>query len=778
MRAFIRWLGRIVSLVVAVLLLTLAYLHVRGLPPQVTAFLVKQLARAGLATRFDSLRLDLYRGIVATNAVLADARSPDRPLIQIDEVQLQLSLRRLWRRENPITALKIANATISVPTPPDEHGPAAFTAQSAYATFQFDADGAIRVDRLLGVYCGIRLYVSRGRIMPSRAPATAGAKPNFTFLTAIVRELNRIQTASYPQLDVEFDLDLDRPLAGQAAVRLRGSSLEYRHVIIDSARVDVRLVGGVIDIRECTVAVGNGEIRCGGQYDTDAGRFDLRLRSTMDPLVVAAVAPTNVVAALGEIQVHANPTLTVRYVLAPATGSLPQLSGTLETGGLTVRGIEINRIALAFQQQGPVVNLSDVIVETPSGRLTGDGQFHVESSDFEYRLTSTLDPTAWLPLMTPGMRRIVEPAAFPGPPPQIVAEVQGDFVDPDNFAYDATVTARDCRYRGVELTGARGRLTLRQQQLAADDILIERPEGELRGTVHADFRAHRVAFDVATTANPGALAPLLGEKAAQVMQSYRFGPRTTGTATGLVDFDQPGQTAWTAQVENHGFGYWKLTATQARADLIFTNSTLRIDGFQAQFYGGELTGHAEFDFAAPTGPYRIYLKPTEADLKPLLQDIQGKTTDPSGRLSGQVVLAGSGPELVTLTGVGDLQITDATLWQTRLFGVFSRVLDEISPGLGKTKATHAVGTFTIRNHAVRTDDLEIRAGAFTLKSRGKVDFDGKLEFRVQAQLLKAVPLLNIPTAILGKALEYEIGGTVSEPKYRAVFLPKEILPHE
>ncbi len=771
MRVFFRWLGKLVGLLVAVLLLAAAYLDVRGLPPSATEFLVAQLARAGVAARFDGLRFDLSRGIVATNAVLADARSPDRPLVQIDEVQLELSARRWLRKENPITALKIANATISVPTPPDDLGPESFTAQSAYATVRLDDDGAIRVDRLTGIYCGIRLHV-RGRVVPARLAQPTPSKPTFTFITKVVRELNKIHTDSLPQLDVQFDLDLAQPLAGQATVRLHGERLTYRQLLVDSARVELRMVDGAIEFREFVVALYRGEVKLGGRYDIARGRFDLQLDSTTDPLAFAVFAPPEAAVVLREVQVQENPMLAMRYTLSPDTGSLPQLQGAVETGGLTFRGAEFRRIRFKFENQGPEVRLADVLVVTPEGQLTGAGQYQLESSDFAYRLDSTLDPTRLLPLMTAGMRRIVEPAEFPGPPPHVVADVQGDFVDPDNFAYEATVTTQHCRYRGVAVQAASGRLKLRRQQLDAQDLRVEREEGVLTGAVLADFPAHRVSFDLATTANPTAMAPWLGEKAAKTMQPYRFGPRTQATAKGLIDFDRPGETAWSAQVANEGFSYWKLTAQRAGADLIFTNRTLRIENFDADFYDGKLKGRAEFLFQEPPGEYRVAFDVERCDINQLLAATKdGQPNKVTGNLSGRAELQGRGADPATLTGRGEIKIADGVLWEAPLFGIFSQIL-------GTTKATSAEATFTIVERAVKTDDLRVAAGAFTGRSSGTLGFDGKMDFRVEAQFLSGVPGINIATWLLGKALEYKVGGTISKPGYRAVYLPKELLPHD
>ncbi len=135
-----------------------------------------------------------------------------------------------------------------------------------------------------------------------------------------------------------------------------------------------------------------------------------------------------------------------------------------------------------------------------------------------------------------------------------------------------------------------------------------------------------------------------------------------------------------------------------------------------------------------------------------------------------MALTGQGSDLSTLQGAGNLEITDGVLWEAPIFGIFSEVL-------GTTKATSADATFTIANKLVKTDDMKIAAGAFTASAQGQVGFDARMDFRVEAQFMSAWPGINIITKLLGQVLKYKVAGTISEPVYRAVFLPKELLPH-
>ena len=71
-------IGKLLGLLLVLVLMSLAYLHALGFPAFLQRRIVREFARAGVAARFGSLRLDLFRGVVATEAVLADVKAPGR----------------------------------------------------------------------------------------------------------------------------------------------------------------------------------------------------------------------------------------------------------------------------------------------------------------------------------------------------------------------------------------------------------------------------------------------------------------------------------------------------------------------------------------------------------------------------------------------------------------------------------------------------------------------------------------------------------------------------
>jgi hypothetical protein len=232
------------------------------------------------------------------------------------------------------------------------------------------------------------------------------------------------------------------------------------------------------------------------------------------------------------------------------------------------------------------------------------------------------------------------------------------------------------------------------------------------------------------------------------------------------------------QLATSGLEWWKLKADRATANVSVAAGGAQVDNFDADFNGGKLHGHMSLTGADTNMEYRMELNAERCDVHKMLESSRGKAGEAKGLLTGHLDLQGRGSDLAAMNGSGNVEIADGVLAEVPMFGVFSQILNSLSAGLGSTKITSARCAYTVADQAVKTDDLIVDAGAFTLRAHGKTDFKGKLDYRVKLQFLRLLPGFNLLwDIIIGNILEYKIGGTLNEPSYRPVNLPSEIMPH-
>jgi hypothetical protein len=129
-------------------------------------------------------------------------------------------------------------------------------------------------------------------------------------------------------------------------------------------------------------------------------------------------------------------------------------------------------------------------------------------------------------------------------------------------------------------------------------------------------------------------------------------------------------------------------------------------------------------------------------------------------------------------GYGHARLTNGLLWEIPLFGVFSPVLNAFFPGLGNSRAKHAYATFQITNSVIFSKDMEIRATAMRMKYQGSVDFDQRVDGRMEAELLRDLPafgfLISKVLWPVTKLFEYKITGTLENPKTEQLYVISKV----
>ncbi len=210
--------------------------------------------------------------------------------------------------------------------------------------------------------------------------------------------------------------------------------------------------------------------------------------------------------------------------------------------------------------------------------------------------------------------------------------------------------------------------------------------------------------------------------------------------------------------------------------------TVRVTNIQAAvFRTGNMRGWVTFQWAPRRGTtFRSDFAAKDIVLPALARSFTSKTNHLEGMLDGQLALAGSfDPDLANLDGHGAIHVHDALLWDIKLFGVLSPMLNAIAPGSGNSRAREASASFVITNGALNTDNLEIRSSGFRLLYRGSVDLHQRINARVEAHLLRDTPLfghvLSWMLTPLDVLFEYRVTGTLDKPVTQPLFIPKAFL---
>ncbi len=427
-------------------------------------------------------------------------------------------------------------------------------------------------------------------------------------------------------------------------------------------------------------------------------------------------------------------------------------------------------------------NLPDLALTWHEGRLDAAHHADERTKDFYWRIRSTADLRFARPFLDAEQQRGLDLLSCTRPP-AIEAELWGRSHEPERIGFRGRIALTNFSFRGQSGDWLTTAVQYTNKVLQFFEPQIQRGTQYISAEgVMADFNAQLVHLTNAfSTGEPLVIARAIGDKIGRAIEPYQFRLPPLGFVHGTIPMHGEQGADLHFLLDGGPFDWWKFHLPNVAGHLHWKDLRLEMEDVRASFYGGEARGAARFDFVEdePTR-FSFQLVATNALLRALMTDLR-RTNQLEGRLSGTLVVAeGNTGDRSSVKGYGNLALRDGLIWDIPIFGIFSPALNSIVPGLGNSRATAATCSFAITNGLLTTDDLDIRTGAMRLRYRGSVDWDSRLNARVEAELLRDMwvvgPLVSTVFWPVSKMFEYKLQGTLPDPKPEPVFiLPKIML---
>jgi len=119
------------------------------------------------------------------------------------------------------------------------------------------------------------------------------------------------------------------------------------------------------------------------------------------------------------------------------------------------------------------------------------------------------------------------------------------------------------------------------------------------------------------------------------------------------------------------------------------------------------------------------------------------------------------------------------VWDMPVFGIVSRMVNAVVPGLGNSRAKQAMADFSITNSVIYTPDLDITATGMRVHFKGTVGFDETVNARVEAELLRDLPALGFLFSKMflpfTKLFVLKVTGTWSEPAAEPLYMVPNVM---
>lgn len=203
--------------------------------------------------------------------------------------------------------------------------------------------------------------------------------------------------------------------------------------------------------------------------------------------------------------------------------------------------------------------------------------------------------------------------------------------------------------------------------------------------------------------------------------------------------------------------------------------------FTASAYAGKLNADFNADLKPATPVYTLKLSAADIDLSKLKADTVLKDKEFSGILNLSADLRGDyrGPE--SMKGNGAVSVKDGNLWQMSLFKGLGELF--LLPEYKNIVLKEASGDLMIADKYIYTENLRLASDQLKLDCRGRLGFDGTLDFLInneinQAMITESPDIRKFSTVILGglsQALTVKVEGTLQKPAYKVVPATKELI---
>lgn len=798
--AFLHFVFQVFEGCVLVLFLVAFYLAVVGVPKSLVDKAVARLGSEGVFVRVDRIRLDFVSGLVADQFRFFDG--PDRavPMVEVRKLSLNFNPLDWFHHRYGPSSLGIRDGLLRVNAGGNlqsRHSPQNLAVYRVNARLSFGQDRT-EVHRLSAVFLGIRVK-GRGAILaePRRQKMTAsdfsrqlsdllGRMP--AWLPPLAEQLNSLDFVEPPEVSVDFSVVTTNLAAATVRLSAEGTRTRFRGAEFDGWNAEAEMRDGKLTVSSLSVIDEGTSCDASGWLVFSNRMSEFDVRSTLPPsswLCLLPCAVSNSIRktetrfeGLSAFELHGGP--------APLSNVAGRVKGVVALKDAMLRGVWLERAYVTFRRDDRDVIMNSISAVVGRGRQRGslkaNASLRLDTLDFEGHAKTDFDPNAVITILSSNQAREVRIMDFKEHPPETDVQVAGRIGDMRRFTVKGHVQGSRFAYNGADVLFCDSPITISNGVMTLDPLLVVREEGRAEGRVVVDFDREMVDMDATSTADPYAVGLIIGPNIGKFVRNFRFEGPVRIHAKGCVDYGTYRKTDLRAEVEGEKMGMLWALADWCSFKAHAVGPTVRFTDVQASIYGGSATGTAHFTcLDQPSNThYSIQARVDNAGLDQLVNAIWPNSGGANrGMISATVDVSGVVGEGKgrTVKGAGTVEVREGRLFQIRLFGGLSQMLSRLYPGLGFASQTDFRASYVIRDGKVHTEDAFLEGTVLSVSGQGDYAFTGKLDVNVQVMLLRSglvANVLRIVTFPVTKLLEFNLGGTLADPKWRPVNLPKEL----
>jgi hypothetical protein len=467
------------------------YVSSKGFTRKWRTFIVKEFRKAGVEVHIRRLTLDPFRGLVAREVTVHDARNKKRVLASIDEVLLGVNYAAAMRGETFLDSADLRDANLSLPLDPkDPDGPRiSITKLNARL---FLPPRQIYLAKAQAEVHGIQVFATGRLINPQAWDAKKNRQAAVTEIgQEVLTEIEKMKFGpAAPTLTIEFSGDLAHPDQIQAELRFRAREVRRKNYEFKTIDIVASCRKGVVELQQLHAVDARGELRAAGTYDLDSKAIAVHAKSTLHLSEIDKAFRW--FPSLDDWSLSEPPDLELNLAGALEPAGALKATGHVEMHRSAFRRIAFKDLSTSFSWEATGWSLRDFRVTRDAGELTGDAT--CRPGEFRAQLNSTLDPGLLAGLLKPAHAEWLARFDFTALP-SLQLEVRGPTPALEACEGNARLTYSRLTYEGQPATPTSSTLHFAKGVLTVAPFTLEQDANAGPSQLLFDFVRHEVRLE-------------------------------------------------------------------------------------------------------------------------------------------------------------------------------------------------------------------------------------------------------------------------------------------
>jgi len=376
------------------------YAYDRGFTRKWRGYVASEFRKRGVELRVSKMTLHPFRGIIARDVKVFDARDRRRVLAGIDEMRLVINWANLVSGKTFLDALELTDATLSLPLDP-ENARAEKVEITGLSGRLFLPPQQVYLSRLEADLYGVHVTASGRLINPQKLSVAAddGARWRraIAVASAVVAQWRELKFGGRAaELDLRFSGDLGAPEKLIAELTFWAEQVAWKGASFEKLYTAATVRDGRFELKQLTMNDAVGSLQLSGEFDLQRQTATASVRSDVE--IAPFVRAFGRTAVFDELVLHGAPVINCTARAAFRGRVRFQLLGHIAAPRFSYRGEEFLEGAADFSWDGARWSARDARIVHRTGLLTGD-ILHV-AGEARTRLRNSIDPEVLRPLLS------------------------------------------------------------------------------------------------------------------------------------------------------------------------------------------------------------------------------------------------------------------------------------------------------------------------------------------------------------------------------------------